>query len=208
MGFNRHTIAQREGDTSKGRPVLALSLRTARAVLGLTILCLVDTGPPAWAQEPKGEYVLKTAFLYNIAKFVEWPDGVSPKSSDPLTLCVAGDAFGSSIDSLEGKEVRGHPITIRKNVSRSSIKTCHVLFFSNEEVPGLAAALNDLKNSAVLTVCDSPGCAERGLMINLRLIDNKVSIEVNLEAIQRTPLKVSSQLLKLARLVKNERDNP
>ena len=208
MELNRETTTHRKVGMERVRAVLAVSIRTAVAVFCLVSLCPIGTGFLARAQGQNGEYVLKAAFLYNFAKFVEWPEHVSPKGSAPLTLCVVGDAFGSSIDSIEGKEVRGHPLTVRKNVQHSSLKTCHVLFFSNEEVPRLATVLNDLRNSAVLTVCDSPGCAEQGLMINLRLIEKKVSIEVNLEAIQRTPLKVSSQLLKLAHLVKEERSTP
>lgn len=198
----------RKKDTNRDRLVLTVSLRIAMAVLSLASLHPIIAGSLAQAQGQNREYVVKAAFLYNFAKFVEWPEEVSPKGDDPLTVCVAGDAFGSSIASIEGKEVRGHPIAIQKDVPPSALKSCHLLYVSNEELPRLTAALHGLQNSAVLTVCDSPGCAERGLMISLRMIDNKVSLEVNLEALQRTPLKVSSQLLKLARLVKNERGNP
>jgi len=189
-------------------PVLLRSLQIAMAFFCLVSPHLISTDSLVRAQDYHAEYTLKAAFLYNFTKFVEWPEAAGPKGTDPFTLCLVGDAFGSSIDSLEGKAVRGHPLAIRKNPPTSAFKNCHLLFVSTEDIPRFITTLAGLQTSPVLTVCDSPGCAEHGLMINIRMSDNRVSIEVNLEAIQHTPLKVSSQLLKLARIVKNERGNP
>ena len=188
--------------------MLTHSLRVTLACFCLVGLYLIGPSALVRAQDYHAEYTLKAAFLYNFTKFVEWPEAVGPRGTDPFTLCLVGDRFGSSIESIEGKAVRGHPITIRKNIPMSTSKDCHMLFVSTEEISQFITALAGIQTSPVLTVCDSPHCAERGFMINLRMSENKVSLDINLEAIQRTPLKVSSQLLKLARPVNEEHHKP
>lgn len=151
------------------------------------------------------EYLLKAAFLYNIAKFVEWPATPSSNPQAPLTFCMVGEAFDGAIESVEGKQIQGHPIAIKRDPPMPTAKDCQLLFISETELGKSAAFLTAVKDSPVLTVCDTRRCTERGFMVNLQLTDNKVAIEINVDAVQRSTVKVSSQLMKLAHLVKDER---
>jgi len=173
-------------------------------IIGLAIL--LPTGGSLHAQ-PAGsaEYLLKAAFLYNIAKFVEWPTTATPDSSAPIIFCMVGEAFGEAIESVNRKQVQGRPIAVKRDPSIQSVKDCHLLFISETEFGKSAATLAAVKGSPVLTVCDAAQCTEQGVMVNLRLTDNKVKLEINVDAVQLAPIKISSQLMKLARLVTHNR---
>lgn len=199
------------GQTAQGRgplPWLAWQCAwrcTALAVL-TALLVLVCLGTPrAQAQEPNGEYVLKAAFLYNFAKFVEWPAETFPNTAAPFTICALGnDPFGSSLDALAGKTVRDRPFIVKRIRSAASVPGCQILYVSPSELLHTPDLLRTLQNAPVLTVCDRDACAEDGLMLNMRMADSRVQLDINLEAVHHTALKVSSQLIKLTRIVKGQ----
>ncbi len=193
------------------QPSLYMKHLRPRGTLGLpllgALLLSLCTGAMTAAQPTaSGEYLLKAAFLYNFAKFVEWPEETFADGQAPLTLCVLGqDPFGPTLDALAEKSVKGRPLRIARLSQPSNAGACHILFIDRTEIPHTQAILPALNGKAVLTVCDGERCAQQGLMINLRTVSDKIQIEMNIEAIQRTPLKVSSQLIKLAHVIKEDR---
>lgn len=173
----------------------------------LSLLFTLGTGALPLAQPTaSGEYLLKAAFLYNFAKFVEWPEKTFADGQAPLTLCVLGqDPFGPALDALTEKAIKGRPLQIVRLSQPSNVGGCHILFIDRTEIPHAHTILSALSDKAILTVCDDERCAQQRLMINLRTVSDKIQMEINLEAIQRTPLKVSSQLIKLAHVIKESR---
>ena len=189
---------------------LLLQLRPWRPfglTLLLSLLFSLSTGPLTLAQPTASdEYLLKAAFLYNFAKFVEWPEKTFADGHAPLMLCVLGqDPFGPALDALTEKSIKGRPLRIARLSQPSGAGDCHILFIDRTELPHAPAILPALNGKAILTVCDDERCAQQGLMINLRTVNDKIQMEINVEAIQRTPLKVSSQLIKLAQVIKEDR---
>jgi hypothetical protein len=209
--LNHHTLARGRARLAR-RQATAIEPQRARTggfrwlALAVALALLLPAGESLRAQ-PAGsaEYLLKAAFLYNIAKFVEWPATATPDGSAPITFCMVGEAFGDAIASVDGKQIHGRPIAIKRDPSIQSVKDCHLLFISETEFGKSAATLAAVKGSPVLTVCDAARCAEQGVMVNLQLTDNKVKLEINVDAVQLAPIKISSQLMKLARLVPHNR---
>lgn len=161
---------------------------------------------PAYGQQRRvSEYQVKAAFLYNFAKFVEWPPKRDGKASDQLVLGILGkDPFGDEIRTIEGKRVKDKTLRVIRADSLDELQNCDVIFISasvNAKLPGI---LKKLRGRPVLTVSDTPGFANRGVMINLFNLENKIRFEINPVAVERAGLKISSQLLKLARIVKQE----
>jgi hypothetical protein len=147
------------------------------------------------------EYQIKTAFLYNLAKFIEWPadDGT-------LNLCILGeDLFGKNIDSIEGKTVAGRKLSVRRIKSAHDIKQCRMLFIASPENERLADILKALQGLNILTIGDTDGYAERGVIINFYTDQNKIRFEINRDAAERSGLKISSKLFDLARIVHDTR---
>jgi hypothetical protein len=149
----------------------------------------------AHAAEPVPEYELKAAFLYNFMLFTEWPG----KPGENLTLCLYGqDRFGAALDPIEGKPVKNAGIRILRPDALSQLRGCHVLFVADSEMPGLQRILEAVKGAPVLTVADSKGAARAGVMINLTLVEQHVTFEINAAAARAAGLNISSKLLRLA----------
>lgn len=177
--------------------------RAALAALAVVLLLVSSEGTRAQAQDGTGEYLLKSAFLFNFAKFVEWPDGTFATNSTPLTMCVLGhDPFGSNLDTIANKTIKGRTLTIKRLRSVDGIKDCQLLYVSPNQLTQTTEIVRALQKAPVLTICDVDDCAEAGIMLNMRMVENRVQLDMNLDAVQRTPLKVSSQLIKLTRIVK------
>jgi len=149
-----------------------------------------------------GEYQVKAAFLYNFARFVDWPPGAARDGE--INLCILGyDPFGEDTDMIAGKSVGQAKLQVRR-VTRQTSAGCQMLFISGSEASELDAVLAGARGRPVLTVADTPGFAERGVVVNFYLEQGKVRFEINIDAAGRTGLNISSQLLRLARLVHDQ----
>jgi hypothetical protein len=170
-------------------------------------VCVVAGGiPNAQAgSSPPGEYEVKAAFLYNFAKFVEWPAEAFDDADAPLTIGVLGeDPFGDTLEqTVKGKTANGRKLAIRRFHKVRDLQPCHILFISSSEKRHLSEILDRLKGSSVLTVGEVEGFAKRGGVINFFVEDNRIRFEVNVDAAKRAKLKMSSKLLRLARIVRD-----
>jgi hypothetical protein len=147
---------------------------------------------------------VKVAFLYNFAKFVEWPADSFRSDSAPVVITILGtDPYGSLWDSLKEKTVRGRRIQIRRLGKLENLEDCHFLFISHSEKTTLRSLLAQVKNHPILTVSDMDRFAHQGGMIGLVNLEGKINFEINMDVVQRSRLKFSAQLLKLARIVRS-----
>lgn len=185
-------------------PSFARGTRRDKA-LALAVICLFFAGTlcclPAGAAAATSEYQVKAAFLYNFMKFIDWPaEGLS----SPATLCLGilgKDPFGDSLDEVRGKTAKGRRVVVVHFRSLEEVKDCDILFLSASEKGRLPQILKAVQHSRMLTVADQDGFCQAGGMINMVFVKNRVGFEVNLAAASRARLRVSSQLLKLARNV-------
>jgi hypothetical protein len=169
------------------------------SVLGMT---MVDI--PA-ETKPSPEYLIKAAFLFNFAKFVEWPADAFKDDLSPINLCILGtDPFGPALDTLKDKTIKGRPFKIKRANKVDDIEACHILFISASEKGNLKQILYALRNSHTLTVSEIEGFAQMGGIINFIIVNKKVHFEINLDAAEHSRLQMSSQLLKLAKIVTPE----
>lgn len=148
------------------------------------------------------EYKVKAAFLLNFARLVEWPEGTGPAPGEPLVVGVHGPgaAAGNVTRALEGASVDDHPVSVRGLNAPSQMSNCHIVFVAEED-PAEAAPWLEARGHGVLTVGEATGFAGRGGVINFFVEGNKLRFEINKKAAERNGLKVSSRLLRLARLV-------
>src|SRR5258708_34362438 len=81
------------------------------------------------------EYQVKAAFLYNFARFVEWPADVFHDPSDPFAICVLGqDPFGHALDDVvAGKKIEGRAFAVRRISAPRQAVGCRILFVSSSE---------------------------------------------------------------------------
>jgi hypothetical protein len=153
------------------------------------------------------EYLVKAAFLYNFAKFVEWPSDAFKTPQDPLMLCVLGhNPFGNALeDVIRGKAIDGRSVAFRRVADAHAASACQILFVSAAEGERFRSLYGNVKPAAILTVGEAPGFAADGGVINFKLDGGHVRFEINLDAAEHAQLHISSKLLSLAQIVKTEK---
>ncbi len=177
----------------------------------LTILCLLllaslilGAGSSCLASDAVSkEYRLKAAFIYNFAKFVEWPQGNFANDSSPIVIGVLGvNPFGDELGkTVGGRKISGRAIVIKPVHNAAAANGIHMLFVSSREVANFTR-LERALGSGVLTVGESPQFAKVGGMIIFNLEGDKLRFEINKGAAERGGLKISAQLQKLASAVR------
>jgi hypothetical protein len=184
-----------------------LSARAAAAalVMGATLVhAQPEPGPPSTSPT---DYEVKAAFLYNFARFVEWPAEAGPDPGTPFVIAILGrDPFGAVLDeTVAGKTVGGRPIEVRRVARVDEARDAQIVFVSPSERANVAAILKALERPGILTVGDTDGFATQGGAINFTVHARRVRFEINPAAAEQARLKMSSQLLKLALLVPGPR---
>jgi hypothetical protein len=145
---------------------------------------------------------VKAAFIFNFAKFVDWPPGKAQESGATMNVCVVGDdPLGAALAAIEGKIAGGKRIKVKQEPPQQSLGSCSILFVGDSEKEQVGRLLETVKNAGVLTVGDTKGFAQQGIMINFYMEDKRVRFEINPKAAGRAGLKISSNLLKIARIV-------
>jgi hypothetical protein len=149
------------------------------------------------------EYQVKAAFLYKFAKFVEWPAQTFRNDQDPIHICVLGqDPFGGALaEAMEGKTVLGRPFLITGISDAGKASDCQILFVGSSERKHLSSIFADLRATGVLTVGETNGFATQGGMVNFKLVEGRVRLEINAEAAGQAKLRISSKVLNLAQIV-------
>jgi len=180
--------------------------RVARLAFMVSAFWCAVSAPSAEALDRKPtEQQVKAAYLYNFAKFVEWPAGPLSDPSDTIVFGILGDdPFGTDIDAVAGKSVNGKKTQVRRYRDVSEIRTCHVLFISASERGKFGKILQDLGSIGTLLVSDMKNFAVRGGMIGFIITDGTVGFEVNLSAVARAGLTVHSRLLNMSVIVQEE----
>ena len=154
---------------------------------------------------PVDEYRVKAAFIYNFAKFVQWPPEAFQRPSDPIAICVLGqDPFGRSLeDTVANRAIEDRHLTIRHLASITQVAGCHILFVGSGDDKRPTLSLAAIKTPGVLTIGDSDVSGVEGAIINFRLEGGKVRFDINVDAAEREKLRISSRLLSLAHIVQS-----
>ncbi len=174
--------------------------RCFAALISIAILVSAATPLSAGAEEPLlHEYRIKAAFLYNFAKFIQWPGSAFIDPESPFSICILGkDPLMDALQSITAKTVRGRRIVISYSKDIMSVKECHILFVTKSEKSGIKHIISKLKGSPVLTVSDMDDFVKAGGMIGMVRVKNKIRFHINLVSAQDSGMMISSQLLKLA----------
>jgi len=177
-------------------------MRFRAARLFVLSLLILRVGILAVAQEDSQptEYQIKAAFIFNFAKFVEWPAAAFPKASSPMVVGVLGEnPFHDALEkTIKNKTVDEHPVVIMQFHSATEATNCHILFISSSEKARLPQILKQLNGTSVLTVSEMSGFTEAGGMINFVFEGTKIRFQINNDAANSVGLKISSKLLKLS----------
>jgi YfiR/HmsC-like len=199
----RHRCKNRDWFTKLGFLYLA-PLR-----LGVA-LSLLFAPLPIPAQGPlTAEYRSKANYLANFSSFVEWPQETWQPGKASFLVCVFGEfSFGTSLAELtRGKTVHDRRVEIRWVQKPKELSACQILFITRSEKKRYNQVLDFVRGSMVLTVGETPDFLDAGGVLSFSDQRGSIQFDVNLEAANKARLRISSQLLALARRVVNRTED-
>lgn len=186
-----------------GRPPARAFARALRALLPAALTAsLLACGDAAHAS---GINETKSEMLWNIAKFVQWPDAALATSKGQIVFTILGedDLAAELAALLSSKTINGKPVFVRFARRAQDARGSQILYVAGSEVPHLDAVLLEVAGAPVLTVADAPAFATHGGMVGFAGDSGKVRFEINLGQAERSGLRISAKLLALARVVDN-----
>jgi len=153
------------------------------------------------AGQQLSEVEVRAGFLYNFARFVEWPPGGGPEGDRPFVIAVLGDPeLARALRAgLAGKRLRGHPVEVRDVRDLQGIGGAHLLWIGKGWQRRLHEVLHRIGERPVLTVSDIPGFAGHGGIIELYRLGSRFRFSIDERAASTRGLRVSSRLLSLSR---------
>lgn len=173
-----------------------------KSLLAVSIACLMLATPRVRAEAPPREHQVKAAFIYNFVQFTQWPAKGFEKSDSPIVIGVMGQTLvkDALAQLIKDKTVQGRPLQLKALENAASTQGCHVLFVGSEHRGQLVEILEKAAHQGMLTVGDVEPFTRAGGMIRLFLEEKKVRFEIRPKMAERAGLKISSKLLKLARI--------
>jgi hypothetical protein len=163
-------------------------------------------GSSAAAEAPRElpEYTLKAEFVERFTRFVEWPETALGDPNVPFVIGVWGQSpFESYLDQLAAsRRIKGHPVWVLSVGRIEDLDHCQLVFISGSTRGALLRVLGRTAGRPILTVADTSGFGEAGVIINFFKDEDRLRFEVNEAAAERTGLRLGAQLLQLARMVR------
>jgi hypothetical protein len=178
---------------------------SARTFLVPVLLCLALASLDRPLLSESLESRVKAAFIEKFTHFIDWPDD-SLRHDGQFVIGIIGysPVTPHLLELTSGRKIKNRDLVLKSVVTGPAVSECQIVFIAPGESANLAAILARVKNRPILTVADSPGFADRGVMINLFRAGNYVRFEINMDEVKRSALKFSSKLLVLSRNVGQE----
>ncbi len=153
------------------------------------------------------EYELKSAYIFNFAKFIEFPPNTFNSDKDPYIIGVYGnEAFLEVLQAvIHGKTINNRSV-IAINISQpEDALNCKMIYFSRTSITQALTIIEFLNGKPILTIGDNiEDFCQKGGMINFTQQFSHKRFEINPDAAARVKITISSKLLALARIVKDE----
>jgi hypothetical protein len=150
------------------------------------------------------EYQFKAAFLFNLAKFVEWPPQAFQTPSDPIVSCLAGESpLGAALQrGAADNSIGARKLVVKPVSDPRQLAGCHILFVSSSLHKRWHALVDATRGTGILTVGETDDFATGGGIVNFRLEGERIRVQINVAAAEREHLRISSRLLSLPQIVK------
>lgn len=156
---------------------------------------------------------VKAALLFKFLRYVEWDEGRFPDRKSPLLVGIVGEGDVAKTLSrvLEGKKHGRRPVQVKRYLQPEDVQDCHVLYLtaSVDPVKTVPKVLERVSAQGVFVVAERDEMARRGAVLNFYLEQRggsgHVRFEINPDESKRRDLKISASLLKLAKIIRDEK---
>ncbi len=173
-----------------------------RKFLMIFLLIMLSTFQNTVSQEVTNN--VKVAFLEKFTRFINWPNESNHSiSSNYFIISVVGESpLNNEIYKFyKNRKIKGKDVKINFIKEISEIDKCHLLFITNSEKERLGEIIKYTKDKPILTIGDSDGFAEQGVIINMHSKNNQLRFQINETALKFSGLYMNFKLLSLAEIV-------
>jgi hypothetical protein len=180
----------------------SMPANSRRLTAGLAMAALLAATASARADEL--EYEVKAEFVERFTHFIDWPPNAFGNLDAPFTLCILGESpIAPYLEKLaRERRIKERRVEVRHVKPTQDLGMCHLLLFAASERPRLRQTLQRIAGRPVLTVGDAEGFAREGVLINMFINEEgRVHFEICSNELKRSGLRISAQLLRLARVV-------
>lgn len=175
-----------------------------RAMPGLLFACITLAGvSPVAGRDAPTDSQVKAAFLINFPKYVDWPEEAFAAPDSPVVIAVRENSrMAAEIQKIiRGRTVNGRKFVLKQLAEEEEPGDYHIRFISEEEQQQPLNSLSNLNGASILTVGESEDFLEWGGIINLSQRKQRIALEINLPAARQARIRISSQLLNVAKVV-------
>jgi hypothetical protein len=163
------------------------------------LTCALVLSPVSATTQQHDERAVRAAYVFNLIKYVEWPEG----HGDLLIEYIGEPATGETLQKmLDGKTSDSRTIHVLLAPHEDELAKCSIVYIADRKVSEIHKELDRLKGKKILTLGETETFTEDGGMVGLVKVDDHIQIQVNLEAAQRAGVKISSRVLSLAQIVR------
>jgi hypothetical protein len=192
-------------DTSQKRHAGASRCRPGRILFVVAVAVAIALAVPVAARSGAAADVsraaLKAGFLYNFARFAEWP---ALPAGASIALCIVGDdeIATALAEMVSGQTISGHALDVSRPADGRTWRGCHLLFFADRETKQFDAGKAGIVALPILTVSDSRDFSQSGGIIEFYIDDGRMRFAINVDAAEHAGVRLSSRLLGLAKIVR------
>ena len=148
------------------------------------------------------EFDVKAAFVYNFAKFTEWPTASMVEDDSAFVIGILGTSNISNRlkELVADKDVRGRSIEIVEIRDTAAIRGCHILVVGDGFKKDMGWIRKDARKRHILTIADWDSFSEQGGMVYLYVAENRVRFRICTTEAASAGLTLSAKLLRLAEI--------
>lgn len=179
-----------------------LGLSAGGLILAIAVACSAVAGEIGLRDSYSRGARIRADFIFNLLRFVQWPDGRFRSESDPWLVVVCGPRpFEPFLDVLGRRTVAGRPIAIRHYEAPDDLASCHVLVVCSSHKARFAEMSRHIGSRSILALGEIDGFAAMGGTVGFRIKGDRVTFDVNAGSARKARLRISSKLMRLAKAV-------
>lgn len=165
-------------------------------------LIIADTSLTVDRNNQNEIHKIKSAYIYNFLKYVDFTALTDKPVLENLKVCVFGeDPFEKALDSLVGRKAKGLKVLIKRTNNHNELQECQIVYISQSAESELDLVLQSIKDYSILTVSEIKDFTKNGGIIGFDNNNNKIVIEINLKNAIKAHIKISAMLLEIAKVI-------
>jgi len=148
---------------------------------------------------------IKAAFIEKFTHFIEWPDdALDSAEQSSFQICVVGDdPIINELHTLANlTKIKNRPVKVQKLQTLNTVADCALLYISRYSAYSVSSLVKQMQGKGILTIANSPGYTQQGVMLNFYEDNNQLRFEINHDAAKQSGFLISARLLKVARIIR------